>query len=203
MIKNYYYLKNIFYILIASSFFFTFGCITNNSRIQGYDNIPEKMTLDTPLIQQKYNYSCATTALAMVMSYHDKKIYDANEIWNASESDGPEVRRKGNDMHGLKKAAKKYGFTDYEFRNNLSTDDLRTYIAQGIPVIVNIRNYFGNSSHAVVVTGYDEKYLYINDPNISSKYKKNYQQFTENWWANLSSPEGKYKKSAFIVFPKK
>ena len=182
---------------------FTTGCSLKKSTMNGYENIPEEVRLDVPLIQQKDNFSCATTALAMVMSYYDKKIYTANEVWSASGSKSTEVRRKGNDIYGLKKAAKKYGFTDYEFRNNLSTDDLRVYIAQGIPVVVNIRNYFSNSSHAVVVTGYDTKNLYINDPNHMSSYRKNYQYFLENWWAHLSYPEGKYKKSAFIIFPRK
>ena len=190
-------------LLIITFFLFASGCTSKTARIPDNDNIPEKAHLDVPLVQQRDNYSCATTSLAMVMSFYDKKIYDPKEVWKASGSSSNDVLRFGNDMFGLKKAAKAYGFTEFEFRNNISTDEIRRYIAHGVPVVVNIRDFFGNTSHAVVVIGYDKDDLYIRDPSKSFIYRKKYQYFKDNWWANLTYPKGRYKQSAFILFPDK
>ena len=168
------------------------------------EQLPESAKITIPHIKQYDSYSCATTSLAMVMSYHDQKTYRKSEVWKASKSNIDMVKNVcGNDMHGLKKAAKHYGFTDYEFAIGVNIDALKYLISRNIPVIVNIRNFYKQSYHAVVVTGYDETGVFISDPaSNQSSYKKNFSTFMAHWYANLCSPRGQYRKSAFIVYPK-
>lgn len=158
-----------------------------------------------PHIEQRDNYSCATTSLAIVMSYYDNQTYGKSDVWKASGSSITEVSKVcGNDMNGLKAAAKKYGFTSYEFVRGMSIDELKYMISQGIPVVVNIKNFWKESFHAVVVTGYDEEDFTFVDPASSlSSYKIDYQTFGNKWYASLCTPRGERQShTAFLLYPK-
>ena len=166
------------------------------------ENLPESSKIDIPHILQRDRYSCATTSLAMVISYYDKTNYSKIDFWEASKSRINDVRSYGNDMAGLKRAAEHYGYTKYDLMMVFNKEKIKFLISEGIPVIVNIRNFFKNSYHAVVVNGYDKDGFFITDPASSYEYKKSYEKFNAHWYANLSSPKGKHKKTAFIVYPK-
>lgn len=199
-------------LLLAAGLLTLTGC-NSLKTLNGYDSLkhveipenfkerlPETVTLHVPLIWQGDNYSCATTSLAMVMSYYDKTRYIKSNVWKASGSLISDIRQYGNDMSGLKRAAKSYGFTQYEF-TMLDTDKVKYLLSKGIPVIVNVRNFFKNSSHAVVINGYDNEAFFIKDPAYGD-LQKSYQFFNSRWFADLSSPRGKISRSAFIVYPK-
>ena len=169
--------------------------------------LPKQAKLNVPMILQDDWYSCATTSLAMVMSYYNNKIYNKNDVWKKSGSSIEDVTRKcGNDMNGLMRASEVFGFTKYEFIDNLKIDELKYLITQNIPVVVNIRNFFKASSHAVVVVGYDEQGFFINDPAnylTDVTYHIDYMTFKNHWWANLCSPlRGRHYNSAFILYKK-
>ncbi len=166
--------------------------------------LPEQAKLNVPIISQNDGYSCATTALSMTMSYYDNKNYDKNDVWDKSGSSIIDVTQKcGNDMYGLMTASKKFGFTNYEFVDNLKVDELKYLIAKDIPVVVNIRNFFKESYHAVTVVGYNREGFIINDPS-GSTYNIDYKTFKKHWYANLCSPKrGKHYNSAFILYRNK
>ncbi len=160
--------------------------------------------LNVPMILQNDNYSCATTSLAMVMSYYDNTLYNKDDVWNASGSSIEDVTQKcGNDMNGLKRAAQSFGFTQYEFVDNLNINKLKDFINRGIPPIVNIKNFFANFFHAVVVVGYDQEGFFINDPAWyeTSSYHIDYETFKTHWYAHLCTPTSDtYYNSAFILY---
>lgn len=170
---------------------------------EGYEStLPAKAEINVRIVSQCDNYSCATSSLAMVMSYYDHKMYYKQEVWDASGSRISDVRdRCGNDMNGLKRAAEKYGFTKFQFVRSMKLSELKYLISQDIPVIVNIKNFFNpKRSHAVVVTGYDEQDMIINDPSGRS-YKIDNQKFLDHWYANLCTPQkGRNNKSAFVLY---
>lgn len=198
-------------VLVVMSFS---GCTTTeySANIKGVQipkeyrgSLPKTAKLNVDRIMQRDSYSCATTSLAMVMSYQDQTdiTYDKSKVWKESGSFIESVKKSGNDMFGLKKAAEAYGFTNYEFVQGMGVDQLKYLITQDIPVVINMRNYFKRSSHAVVVIGYDEKGFFINDPSNYNKpdgYHVDYGMFKRNWWANMSSPRGKVFRSAFILY---
>lgn len=168
-------------------------------------NLPKNAMLDVERISQYDNYSCATTSLAMVMDYYDSEnVILKQDVWNASGSSIDDVtKRCGNDMNGLERAAKEYGFENYKFASGLSIDELKYLVSNDIPVVVNIRNFFMESFHAVVVTGYDDENIYINDPASAGggKYSVSYEKFLKHWYASLCTPrKGKHTRSAFILY---
>lgn len=196
-------------ILLVTLVFSVTGCnaIKNTTLPDNFvESLPVQHKIkDFPNIRQRDGYSCATTALSMVMSYYDEKSYNKSEVWNASGSNVHRVKNVcGNDMNGLKRAAQHYGFDNYEFIRGLSLDELKYMISQDIPVIVNIRNFNQESYHAVVVIGYDQEGLYFSDSaGYSAFYKKDYKTFLNKWYASLCSPKGsKQRHTAFIVYPK-
>jgi ABC-type bacteriocin/lantibiotic exporter with double-glycine peptidase domain len=171
-------------------------------------SLPAEAMLDVPLINQGDNYSCATTSLAMVMAYYDPKGYQdfkygKQAVFDASGSSVFDItKRCGNDMEGLKRAAKHFGFHKNEFATGLSMDHVKYLVSKNIPVIINIKNFNGKSYHAVVVVGYNQKGLYLNDPGPGKKYFKDRHAVETNWHAHLCTPmSAEYHNSAFIVYP--
>lgn len=166
--------------------------------------LPGKVEMKVPNISQMDDYSCATASLSMVMSYYDNKLYNNFEVWKKSGSSIHDVKNVcGNDMDGLKRAAKAYGFEKYEFVSPLSLDELKYLLSQDIPVVVNIRvSISPRRYHAVVVTGYDDKNIYINDPS-GLNYKLYTEEFLEKWVAHLCTPRrDTFVKSAFLLYRK-
>jgi ABC-type bacteriocin/lantibiotic exporter with double-glycine peptidase domain len=170
------------------------------------EQVPPSFQNKVPLIAQNDGYSCATTSLAMVMSFHDKKKYDKSEVWDKSGSSIYDVKNVcGNDMGGLKNAAKWAGFEHYEFKQSSSPDELRYLVSNGLPVIINIRNFTRPSYHAVVVTGYKDGEFVINDPAGwgGESYTVSEKKLEHHWYANLCSPRAKeVSRSIFVVYPK-
>lgn len=167
--------------------------------------LPERAKMDVPMILQHDGYSCATTSLSMVMSYYNDELYDKDTVWKKSGSSIRDVtKRCGNDMYGLMRASKSFGFKKYKFVDHLTVDQVKYFIAQNIPVIVNIRNFFQESYHAVTVVGYDKKGFFINDPahwREGTTYHIGYKTFKKHWYAHLCTPKRKkYYRSAFILF---
>ena len=100
------------------------------------------MTLKVPLILQKDNYSSGPTSLAMVMGYYDVLPYDKKEVWKRSGTTFKQVLREcGNDMAGLERAARSYGFSHMEFMENANLETIKSLLDQGIAPIANVRSF--------------------------------------------------------------
>lgn len=165
-------------------------------------NLPPKIKLDVRIVSQLDNYSCGTTSLAMAMSYHDKKMYYKQEVWDASGSSIAVARKIGFEIFGLKTAAKKYGFEKYVFTPGLNLDELKYLLTKDMPVVVFIRNFDKKSFHSVLVTGYDDSGVFVNDP-VGRAYHVEYKKFLGHWYAPMDYLKGQMAyNSAFILFAK-
>lgn len=167
---------------------------------------PNRVKLDVIHILQRDDYSCAPTSVAMAISYFEKTTLDKNEVWKISQSSISKVQTYGNDMEGLTRIAKHYGY-ESQFLEGLSIDDLEELLSKGIPVVINLLRPNGkNIAHAVLVVGFDRKKqtLFINDPARSVVGKSiTYKKLNELWSAHLSRPNRWAFRSGFIVYPKK
>lgn len=196
------------YILILALFVLT-GCagIKELPLPENYkNNLPKAVMIDVPLINQHDNYSCATTSLAMVMSHYDKKNYFKSEVWGNSGASIYEATKVcGNDMYALMKAAKYYGFKKYEFVSPLKIEELKYLLSQNIPVVVNIKTTRCTTCyHAIVITGYDEENVYINDPSGGYRTDMKLDKFVSIWKAHLCTPRKDiFTKSAFVLYKDK
>ena len=72
-------------------------------------------------------------------------------------------------------------------KDNLTLGELKQYLDQGVPVIVSLWTEYlpywnKNSAHAVVVVGYEEDGLWVNDPKHPDAPKKIMEKaFMEAW----------------------
>jgi len=108
----------------------------------------QKKRVKTPVIMQMEMLECGAACLAMIMAYHKK--------WVPLEKVREEcaVSRDGSLAKYIVMAARNYGFTAKGFKGGV--EDVKGAI---FPCIIH-----WNFNHFVVLTGFSEKYAYINDP---------------------------------------
>ncbi len=164
------------------------------------------MTLKVPLILQKDNYSSGPTSLAMVMGYYDVLPYDKKEVWKRSGTTFKQVLREcGNDMAGLERAARSYGFSHMEFMENANLETIKSLLDQGIAPIANVRSFHSEKPDtyaSLVVAGYSPSAFLLHDPT-KGIYQIPQKKFMDNWQAPLCSPnKGMAMRSLFVLYPR-
>lgn len=95
----------------------------------------------------------------------------------------------GIDDQAMKKTAEKLGFK-VKIKNNSKYSDLQKWLEKGIPVIVNWftrgRNDYPESEtadgHYSVVMGLDDKFIYLQDPEIGRIRKIKKYDFMRVWF---------------------
>lgn len=159
--------------------------------------------LAVPYIEQRDDYSCATTSAAMVISYYEHQMLDKDKVWLISGSNVQDVKNYGNDMDGLKKVADHYGYKS-EFKENLSLTDLGKYISEDTPVIINLLQEVGLPyTHSVLVIGCNskDKIFYLHDPAYTVVGERiSYQALSKRWSSHLSKPRKLAVQSGFLVY---
>ena len=141
--------------------------------------------LDIKPFQEKLYYSyCGPATLKILFSYYgiDKTEKELAKIsgWN---------KVLGIDDMGMKKAAEKLGFK-VEIKNNSSYKDIQGWLKKGIPVIVNWftrgRNDYPESEtadgHYSVVAGLEDKFIYLQDPEVGKLRKIKRYDFMRVWF---------------------
>ncbi|XPV76610.1 MAG: C39 family peptidase [Desulfovibrio sp.] len=166
----------------------------------------EQVPLGVPYIKQRDKYSCATNSLGMVMAYYDNdtalKKYSSPSVWEQSECRINTIRKKGNNMNGLKKAALANGFENTAYMK-ADLNKVEYLVANGVPVVANVRarGSKGEYSHAVVIDGYDADRVHVVDP-VKGGFWEAKESFEKRWWAHLSRPKGKKRNTIFVVMPR-
>jgi hypothetical protein len=171
--------------------------------------IPVKVNTAVPHIPQMDSYSCATTSAAMAVSYFINKIedpLDKDYVWKISKSDIYTINHYGNNMIGLKNITDYFGLRG-EFHNKMTLLELKYILSIGALVVVNIRpNLSESSTHAVLVTGYDDNLgqLDFMDTSVRSpKYTQSYEEYLLHWNGWLSNPIIYSERCGFIIYPNK
>jgi len=92
---------------------------------------PTKALIKTPHIFQNDHKSCATTSVAIAVSYFlgltDAPL-DKDIVWKISVTKEETIVKSGNDMNGLQKITDFYGLKG-EYKNNISIIDLKYLLA--------------------------------------------------------------------------
>ena len=95
----------------------------------------------------------------------------------------------GTDDKGLTRAAKHFGFK-VKIKNKSSFKDIEKWLDQKVPIIVNWftrgRKDYSDSEiadgHYSVVTGLDDKFIYLQDPEIGKIRKLERNDFMRVWF---------------------
>jgi hypothetical protein len=201
-------------IILISILLLNFVSCNSNNRYQYIEikndyKLPQQVLIRTPHIFQNDQKSCATTSVAMAVSYYlglNNAPIEKEKAWLISESKEEIVNKEGNDMFGLKKITDFYGLKG-EYKDNITITDLKYLLANNILVSINIKiSEKSNATHMFLVCGYDDskKVLYINDPANPKDEINEYpmELLKKQWKAYLSKPKGMSHQSGYIIYPK-
>ena len=139
--------------------------------------------IDVPLMLQKdirwrdINYGsgdahtlgengCAILSLAMVHSSLSKRIIEPTEILDWSK-ENYYIENSGTSWQIFGDFAEKFNYDFYNFGNNFynAMEDVK----KGHVVIASVQpGYFTDVGHIIVIRGYDDGIVYVNDPNDDS-----------------------------------
>ena len=137
-----------------------------------------------PFQETLYCSYCGPAALKILFSYYgiDKTEKELAKMagWN---------KVLGIDDNGMKRAAEKLGFK-VKIKNNSSYKDIQKWLGKGVPVIVNWftrgRNDYPESEtadgHYSIAMGLDDKFIYLQDPEIGKMRKIKRYDFMRVWF---------------------
>jgi len=160
--------------------------------------------LQFPISRQTYNFDCGAKSLQCVFAYYG---LDAREdhIMHYAHTNS----KDGTSIDNLVKTAKHYGFKAES--RSLNIDDIKQFINKGIPIIVDIQAHPDKKllhwdrdwkdGHYVVVIGYNQHYLYFEDPSSIVRTYLSYSEFLERW--HDTDNHKKYFDYGIIVYGKK
>ena len=144
-----------------------------------------KIILEVKPFQETLNASmCGPATLKILLDYYGIKKSEKELArmsgWN---------KTLGIDDQAMKKTAEKLGFK-VKIKNNSKYSDLQKWLEKGIPVIVNWftrgRNDYPESEtadgHYSVVMGLDDKFIYLQDPEIGRIRKIKKYDFMRVWF---------------------
>ena len=117
-------------------------------------------------------------SLKMVLDYFGVEISERELIKITGAT-----AKNGTSLAGLKKAAQRLGFKLY-FKNNADFEDVKFYLDKKIPPMVDWFSMFGGYSegHYSVVVGLDDKFIYLQDPEIARVRKMPREDFKRVWF---------------------
>lgn len=117
---------------------------------------------------------CGPASLKIVMDYYGVSVSEAEIAKEAGAT-----QEKGVSIAGLIKAAKHFGFKAL-IKENSSLDDLNYYVKKEVPVIVDW--FSEDDGHYSVVADLDNKYIYLQDPQIKKIRKIKKYDFMRVWF---------------------
>lgn len=163
--------------------------------------------LPVPLTPQSTSYSCGAAVLMAVMEYWN--VYDGNE----ANLFHPLQTTPANGTHpvSISNLARRYGLRS-DIRKSMSLADLRTALADGATVIVDLQAWSGNPNtdwqnswedgHYVVLVAMDSEYAYFMDPSAHGAYAYlGHAELLERWhdYENRNRAVQRYEGLGIIV----
>ena len=145
----------------------------------------KKIILKVKPFQEKLNCSyCGPATLKILLNYYGIKKSEKELAKMMSWR-----KDLGVDDKGIKKAAELLGFK-VEIKNNSSFKDVEKWLKKGVPVIVDWfargRTDYNDSDvadgHYSVVVGLDDKFVYLQDPEIGTMRKLEREDFMTVWF---------------------
>lgn len=118
--------------------------------------------------------TCGPASLKIVLGYYnvEKSEEELAKLTNYKQKTGTQAKN-------ILSAAKKLGFTGL-IKDNADFSDLGTYIKKKIPVIVDW--FSEDDGHYSVAIGLDEKYIYLQDPQLGKIRKIERKIFRRIWF---------------------
>jgi predicted double-glycine peptidase len=147
--------------------------------------VPKRSQFSSENIANGIDYRnswCGPNSFAMVLDYYGvhKSAYDCAKLVEYTFK-----QRAGTPISGIVHGAQKAGFNNTRLYNGQSMDWLKSQVAGGKPVIVNVDVRW--KGHYIVVTGFQGNNVVVNDPGKGSISRVNYTIPKETFWSYWSS----------------
>ena len=145
----------------------------------------KKRILKIKPFQETLNASmCGPASLKIVLQYYGVDVTE-KELTKIAEWN----KDLGIDDKGIEKTAKSFGFK-VKIKNNSNFKDIEKWLDKKVPVIVNWftrgRKDYSDSDvadgHYSVVAGFDDKFIYLQDPEIGKIRKLERDDFMKVWF---------------------
>lgn len=145
----------------------------------------KKLMLKIKSVQETLSAGmCGSASLKIVLGYYGTEKFE-KELAQLCKHN----KDLGVDDNGIKKAAEKLGF-NVLIKNNSNLRDIEKWLDKKVPVIVNWftkgRQDYSESEvadgHYSVVAGLDEKYIYLQDPEIGKIRRLKRDDFMRVWF---------------------
>ena len=136
---------------------------------------------------------CGVVDVAMIVDFYKPKTTSAQEVLKEALKEGAYVKNVGWSHEGLATLAPKYGLVGKTIdlstlKNTDALSQFKDIVKEG-PVIASIHRGFNPKSpygHLVVVTGFDDKLVYYNDPGKHDGIRTvAIDDFTKGWKKRL------------------
>ena len=125
---------------------------------------PDAVVLDVPFVKQK-PWFCSEASASMLLQYYGFNL--TQEKINAMGYDR---------FENMLPLIQEYLNASYA---NLTLEDLKAQIDMGRPVVVRLE--INGVRHTVVVVGYDDRYVYVNDPARGPAKPVPIKKFMRQW----------------------
>ena len=140
---------------------------------------------------------CGPACLKMVLEYYGIKKSEA-ELAKLSKANPA----KGTTAQNLVAAAKKLGFIAF-YKDFSTIKEIKKYIDKKIPVIVDW--FSGDDGHYCAVAGIDNKFIYLQDPDLNKINKIDLVTFQRVWFdfevPMLRKPEDVFIRRLIVIQP--
>jgi uncharacterized protein YvpB len=163
--------------------------------------IPTNTHVDVPLYSQIADISsaewkqkgCGVTDVAMIIDFYKPHTTSVDKVLEEAIKDGAYQKNVGWKHDGLAALASKYDMVGRTFdlsklKRQEAFDQFKNVITEG-PAIASIHRGFNPKSsfgHLVVVTGFDDDFIYYNDPGKHDGIRKvSVEDFKKGWKQRL------------------
>lgn len=152
------------------------------------------MKLAIPHRRQLNDYMCGPATLQMVLAFlgEQKSQRKIRKLMKASPG---ELKSHGMDNYKMVRGIQRAGFYAY-VNENSNLDELKLFVKQGYPVVVNYIEPSHEDGHFAVVKGYNSLLgtIILNDPwngaDFTLPEKKFLARWHSQWWRNKDGYKG-------------
>lgn len=142
--------------------------------------------------QQINNYYCGPASLQMALGFFDFWISQKKLATELSTN-----KKLGTSNKKMLAVAKKYGFQAYS-QSNSKISDIKFFLANNFPVIVNFIEPKNQEGHFAVVSALSKNEIKLSDPYNGKNFKLRLSDFNQRW----RDQKNVYKKWFMVVCPK-
>lgn len=141
--------------------------------------------IDLPMVRQSHNYDCGAAALRSIAQFFGVGPDKEDRFIELCKT----TKTEGTHPDDIMRVARAFGLK-VEAYEHLSLQDLFKYITKGIPVICAIQAWGDEEDypkmkdgHYVVAIGFDDQFVYFEDPSIlKTRGHLTHKKFMNRWY---------------------